>query len=388
VSICGIVAEYNPFHLGHEKHIALARKATGAKYIICAMSGFFMQRGEPSIFDKWTRAACALAGGADAVIELPLISAVQSAQGFAEGGIKTLAAAGAGSVCFGAETDDLSLLKSLAETLYGESDGYKQSLRQKLDAGLSFPKARMDAAGAPPEASLPGALLGIEYLKALRKYPNIVPYAVKREGAGYHCGDIDAYLPSASAIRASFAGGVDKALSAMPKACAEILALKLDKGLAPVMPEQFDAPLLHMLRLNGRSYIAKLPDVTEGLENRIYAAAKRCKTRADIIARVKTKRYTYARISRILVCALLNITREDIAAHNSRAVSHIRVIGVKNPEVLSALSASARVPVITSGAPPYPVADAAASDVWALSQSVPPFSGAGRDFTERLITDF
>ncbi len=389
MSICGIVAEYNPFHLGHEKHIALARRACGAKFIVCAMSGFFTQRGEPSIFDKWTRAACALSCGADAVIEIPLLTAVQSAQGFAQGGIKVLAAAGANSVCFGAETDDLSLLKNLAQTLDTENNDYKKALRQRLDAGQSFPRARMDAAGAPPEASQPGAILGIEYLKALRKYPDIKPYAIKREGAAYHCGDIGAYLPSATAIRTSFSqGDTARALAAMPEACAKFLKSRLGYGLVPVFPYQFDAPLLHILRLYGPSYIANMPDVTEGLENRIYAAAKCCRTRTELIERVKTKRYTYARISRILACALLNIKRDDVIAHNSSPVGHIRVLGIKNSKVLSALSSAASVPLITSGTPPYPAIDTAASDVWALSQSVAPFSNAGRDFSERLLTDF
>lgn len=387
MSICGIVAEYNPFHLGHEKHIDLARRATGAKYIVCALSGFFMQRGEPSIFDKWTRAACALYGGADAVIELPLLSAVQSAQGFAQGGIKTLAAAGVNSVCFGAETDDISLLRRLAKTLDNENADYKKALRANLDSGLSFPKARMDAAGAPPEASFPGALLALEYLKALHEFPQIKPYVIKREGAQYHSSDIDAYLPSATAIRDSFSKGeVKKALSSMPKPCAIFLKKQLKNGLTPVFPHRFDAPLLHILRLYGSSFIAKLPDVTEGLENRIYSAAKCSQTRAQLIERIKTKRYTYARISRILLYALLNIKSKDIINHNGTPVTYIRVLAANSQGVLSALSCVSAVPVVTSGLPPYPAADAAAADVWALTQSVSPFCDAQRDLSERLLT--
>lgn len=387
--ICGIVAEYNPFHRGHEKHIALARDASGADLIICALSGSFMQRGEPAIFDKWTRAACALLCGADAVVELPLFSAVQSAQGFAIGGVKTLAAVGVDSLCFGAETDDLSLLQSLAATLCEEDAAYKKALRRALDAGHSFPKARMAAADAPPEASQPGSLLGIEYLNALRAYPHIRPHVVKREGAAYHSDDVDAYLASATAIRKAFAEGqTQKALAAMPKACAALVKKQMDAGLMPVFPAHFDAPLLHMLRLLGPPYIAQLPDVSEGLENRIYAAAKSCRTRDELITRVKTKRYTYARISRILVCALLSITREMVEAHRAAPAQAVRVLGVKNGDVLSELTKAARVPLITSAAKGYPALDAAASDVWALSQTVPPFSDSDRDYTQRLLTGF
>lgn len=385
--ICGIVAEYNPFHRGHEKHIALARSKTGADIIVCAMSGSFVQRGEPAIFDKWTRTNCALLCGADAVVELPLLCAVQSAEGFALGGVKTLSAAGAASLCFGAETDDMALLQELADKLANESSGYKNALRRSLDAGNSYPKARMEAAGAPKEASMPGALLGIEYIKALRAYPHITPHVVLREGAGYHCGDIDAYLPSATALRAAFAeGDREKALCAMPKKCEDYVRTQLEAGLVPVSSAAFDCALLHMLRLYGPSYIATLPDVSEGLENRIYAAAQKCRTRAELIAHVKTKRYTYLRISRILCCALLGITREMAAMQNNAPVGHIRVLGVKSPAVLPALSRAATAPLVTNAAPPYPAIDAAAGDVWALSQSAPPYSDASRDFTQRLLT--
>ena len=385
--ICGIIAEYNPFHRGHEKHIALARQKTGAELIVCAMSGSFVQRGEPAIFDKWTRTVCALMAGADVVIELPLLCAVQSAEGFAQGGVKTLAAAGAVSLCFGAETDDMALLQDFADKLASESDSYKNALRRSLDAGNSYPRARMEAAGAPEEMSLPGALLGIEYIKALRAYPHITPHVVLREGAGYHCGDIDAYLPSATAIRKAFSEeDREKALCAMPHKCTDFVRAQLKAGLEPVSSAAFDAALLHMLRLYGPSYIEQLPDVSEGLENRIYAAAKKSRTRAELIRHVKTKRYTYLRISRILCCALLGITREMVAIHNGAPVSHIRVLGVKDPSVLSALSRTAAVPLVTSGTPPYPAIDAAASSIWALSQTTPPFSDASRDFTQRLLT--
>lgn len=387
--ICGIIAEYNPFHRGHERHIALTRQASGAELIVCAMSGFFMQRGEPAVFDKWTRAACALMCGADAVIELPLLSAVQSAQGFASGGVKTLAAAGVDSLCFGAETDDLSLMQKLSELLYEEDTEYKEALRRALNAGHSFPKARMAAADAPPEASQPGALLGIEYLNALRTHPHIRPYVVKREGAAYHSDNADDYLASATAIRKALADGrTEKALKAMPKACAAFVQKQLNAGLVPVFPAYFEAPLLHMLRLLGPSYIAQLPDVTEGLENRIYAAAKSCRSRDELIARVKTKRYTYARISRILACALLSITQKMVSAHNAAPAGSVRILGVKNGDVLSALAKAARVPLITSAAKGYSAQDAASGDVWALSQSAAPFCESGRDFSQRLLNGF
>jgi predicted nucleotidyltransferase len=384
--ICGIIAEYNPFHRGHERHIALTRESSDA-LIICAMSDSFVQRGEPAIFDKWTRAACALKCGADAVIELPLLYAIQSAEGFATGGVNTLAAAGMTHLSFGCETDDLSLLKRMAATLSDENKAYKDALKAHLSKGQSFPRARMSAADAPEVASMPGALLGIEYIKAINAYhPHITPHVIKREGAAYHSADISEYLPSATAIRAAFAAGdTQKALDAMPDACAEYLRAQINAGLKPAFADAFDNALLTTLRLKGREYIATLPDVSEGLENRIYDAALKCATRSELIARIKTKRYTYARISRILLCALLGITRDMIEEANTAPVSHIHVLGAKSPDVLSKLAAASKVPLVTTAAPPYPDIDIAASGVWALTQSASPFCDADRDYTQRLL---
>ncbi len=385
--ICGIIAEYNPFHRGHEKHISLARQTSAADLVVCVMSGSFVQRGEPAIFDKWTRTKSALLCGADAVIELPLLYAIQSAQGFASGGVRTLAAAGATDLCFGCETNDIDLLSRLARMLSDEDAAYKEALKQSLGEGNSFPRARMNAAGAPDVASMPGALLGIEYLKAIyTEYPYIKPHVVMREGAGYHSADIEAYLPSATAIRAALAAGEkEKALAALPEACQAFISEQLESGLKPAFADAFDNALITTLRLKGPKYIKQLPDVSEGLENRIYAAALKCATRADLIAAVKTKRYTYARISRILLCALLGITRDMMETANAAPVSHIRVLGAKSPDVLSKLAAAANVPLITTAAPPYPQIDTASSNIWALTQTASPFCDTDRDFTQRLL---
>ncbi len=386
--ICGIVAEYNPFHSGHARHIALSRRETGADIVICAMSGSFVQRGEPAILDKWTRAACAISGGADAVIELPLLFAIQSAEGFSSGGVKVLAAAGASDLCFGCETDDLGLLSGIAQTVADENMVFSDRLKKHLAQGSSFARARALAADAPGIASMPGAILGIEYIKAINRFaPSITPYVVKREGADYHSQDIAVHLPSATAIRRALAEGkTSDALAAMPPACAEIVRRAFESGLSPVYPNVFDAALLHTLRLHGPEYIASLPDVSEGLENRIYAAAQKCGTRDEIITRVKTKRYAYSRISRILLCALLGITRDMVVNYNAASVSHIRVLSARDSSVMSALADAAAVPLVTSAASQlYSSMDSASTAVWALAQTHPPYNVADRDFTERLL---
>ncbi len=390
--ICGIIAEYNPFHNGHEKHILLSREKTGADLIVCVMSGSFVQRGQPAIFDKWTRAACAVKCGADAVLELPLLYSLQSAEGFAAGGAALLNVIGAHDISFGCETDDLQMLSSIAKKLSRETRAFRRSLKEYLEQGLSFPDARSKAAfpDAPPQAGMPNSILAIEYLKAInRQRSKLVPCAVKRIGEAYHSVDTSTLFSSATAIRRAFAdNNLETAYNSMPKAAKEYISLQLSNGLIPVSPACFDKELLYRLRLGGTAYIKTLHEVTEGLENRIFEAAKVCNTTEELIDKIKTKRYTYTRISRILAYALLGITRDMVKKHNRRKISHARVLGVKNPEVLSVLSKTCRVPIITGAASsPYSPVDIASTDIYALSQKTAPFNSASRDFTQKLFIE-
>ncbi len=387
--ICGIVSEYNPFHAGHEWHIAQTRDI--ADLVVCVMSASFVQRGEPAIFDKWTRAACALLCGADAVVELPLLSAVQSAEGFAQGGVSVLRALGAQAISFGSETADVGLLTKAAHVLADETDAFRRTLRQHLDDGSSFPAARMQAAlpDAPEILCHPNAILGIEYIKAIiQSGADITPFAVPRTGGAYHSADMTDAVPSATALRAALkAGQTEQAIAAMPQGCRDYVRVQMNQGLVPVYPECFDNALLFALRRNGPDYIRTLHEVSEGLENRIFEAAQSSTSREALIAKVKTKRYTYTRISRILLYALLGITREAVRQHNQTPLNHVRVLGVKSPDVLSVLSQSCSVPLVTGSAAksPYPALDIAATDVWALSQRVPPYHNGYRDYTEKLL---
>lgn len=389
--ICGIVSEYNPFHNGHQKHIALTRQKTGADLIICVMSGNYVQRGEPAIFDKWTRAQCALVGGADAVVELPLLTAIQSAEGFAAGAVSILDAIGAEFISFGSETDDIDMLATIAETLSNETQTYKKMLKDYLNEGLSFPKARMKAAfpNSPEALNMPNAILGIEYLKSIFQHGySIKPVAIQRVGESYHSSDIASSFASATAIRKAFAMNAMKgAYAAMPTASSKYLSQQMLQGMKPVYPDCFDDELIYRLRLGGINYIKTLHEVSEGLENRIYDASKRCRTRKELIEQIKTKRYTYTRISRILLYALLGITRKMIEQHNRNKGDYIRILAAKSSEVLSVIHKKSKVPIITGSvaSSPYPDIDIATSDIYALSQDSKPFCAASRDFTQRLI---
>lgn len=387
--ICGIISEYNPFHNGHMIHIEQSRKKTDADLIVCVMSGNFVQRGEPAIFDKYTRAYCALLGGADAVVELPFLSAIQSAEGFAAGGVKTLNVLNADYISFGCETEDIEALKQTGLVLSKEKRPFRKALKENLSQGMSFPKARMQAAfpEAPDEMQMPNAILALEYIKALNKTKSLIaPVAIKRIGQSYHSEDISTEFSSATAIRRAIEqGSLYEAFASMPQVCADYIAAQLDLGLKPVFASSFDRELIFRLRQGGTEYIKTLQDISEGLENRIHEAAKTSTTRQELIDKIKTKRYTYTRISRILLYALFGITREMVQKHNKKVLEYVHVVGVKNRDVMSALTKSSRVPIVIGKSDLYPQADLAATGVYALTQNVHPFSAPVRDFTQKLI---
>ena len=249
MKVAGIIVEYNPFHKGHEYHIAETRHVTGADFVVAVMSGSFTQRGIPACLDKFTRAECALACGADVVLELPFCYATGSAEYFAEGAVTILDKLGCvDSLCFGTETDvPISLYTETAAFLCKEPVAYKKALQEGLRAGLTFPQARLSAARPHLSADAlallesPNALLGLEYCKALyRRNSNITPYAIARVGAGYHeASVVSEGFSSATALRTLLTPDTvfpEAFLSELPEAAGKILR---DKPYTPVSPKDF-----------------------------------------------------------------------------------------------------------------------------------------------------
>ena len=208
MKVVGIIAEYNPFHKGHEYQIRYAREILGADYIVVAMSGDFVQRGAPALMEKHLRAEMALLGGADLILEMPVQTATASAEGFAAGGVSLLDGLGVvDELCFGSECGDTETLMNIAQILIKEPFEYRKLLQQNLRTGMSFPAARSSALirymrekatsvhntfGVSSEhieliLSSPNNILGIEYCKALlRLNSRILPHALLRKGCGYH----------------------------------------------------------------------------------------------------------------------------------------------------------------------------------------------------------
>ena len=335
--VLGIIAEYNPFHNGHLYHIRQSLEQTNSDYVVCVISGNFVQRGNTSIVDKWTKAKMAMASGADLVIELPVIYSISSAENFAEGAIKILDELGiVDTVSFGMETNDISTLNNIANVLYQEPKEYITILNHELSKGISFPKARENALMMYLNDikryanTLTGSnnILGIEYLKAMKKLKSpLKPIGVQREKVFYHDNFIVDDFASSTAIRKMIVSRqFDDIMKVMPRSAYILLAQELRSGHYVLDLSKFQSEILYKLRSMTTAEIKELPDVSEGLENAIKNAANSCNNIIDFVNIVKSKRYTQTRIQRILIYSLLGITQKMM--DNSRKIApYIRVLG-------------------------------------------------------------
>lgn len=335
--VLGIVAEYNPFHNGHLYHIKQSIEQTDSDYVVCVVSGNFVQRGNTSIIDKWTKTKMAMASGADLVIELPTAYATSSAENFAEGAIKILDELGiVDSISFGMETKDLSTLNNIANVLYQEPKDYVTMLNHELNKGISFPKARENALmmylnDIKRYANvLAGSnnILGIEYLKAMKKLKSsIKPIGVQREKVFYHDDFVVDDFASATAIRKMIVNRqFDDIMKVMPRTSYILLAQELRKGHYVLDLSKFQSEILYKLRSMTSAEIKELPDVSEGLENAIKNAADSCNNIIDFVNIVKSKRYTQTRIQRILIYCLLGITQKMMDT-SKKVTPYVRVLG-------------------------------------------------------------
>lgn len=351
-NVVGIIAEYNPFHNGHAYHLEKAKELAKADYVIAVVSGNFVQRGNVSLINKWDKANMALAEGADLVIELPTIYSISSAENFAYGAIKILNSLNiVDYVAFGTELDDINVLDRCADILYKEPQKFVNLLNHELSKGLSFPKARENALlmylndirTYSNVLSSPNNILAIEYLKALKKLKShITPISIKRKNAGYNDLEITNNFASATAIRKKIIDNKPAGLSKlMPANSYRILYNSIQKGHFVKDITSFEKEILYVLRKMSIKEIANLPDVSEGLEHAIKNAANSCNTIEEFMNIIKTKRYTNTRIQRILLYALLGITKEDMK-NSAKVQPYIRVLGMnkKGKDLISVISHS------------------------------------------------
>lgn len=351
-NVVGIIAEYNPFHNGHAYHLAKSKELAKADYVIAVVSGNFVQRGNVSLINKWDKANMALAEGADLVIELPTVYSISSAENFAYGAIKILNSLNiVDYVAFGTELDDINVLDRCADILYKEPQKFVNLLNHELSKGLSFPKARENALlmylndirTYSNVLSSPNNILAIEYLKALKKLKShITPISIKRKNAGYNDLEITNNFASATAIRKKIIDNKPAGLSKlMPANSYRILYNSIQKGHFVKDITSFEKEILYVLRKMSIKEIANLPDVSEGLEHSIKNAANSCNTIEEFMNIIKTKRYTNTRIQRILLYALLGITKDDMK-NSAKVQPYIRVLGMnkKGKDLISVISHS------------------------------------------------
>ncbi len=360
-SIVGIIGEYNPFHNGHKYHLEESKRILHADYSVAIISGNFVQRGNVSVIGKWSKAEMALNNGVDLVLELPTIYSVSSAENFAYGAIKTLNALNiVDYVSFGSEIGNLETLNLFAEIFTKQPSEYISLLNHELSKGLSFPKARENAAlmylndirKYSNVLSSPNNILGIEYLKALKKTKSSIrPLTIKRENVQYNDISIKNNFASATSIREMLIKNkLSKIPYVMPKETYKVFYNCYQKGHIVKDLSRYEKEIIYTLRKMTLEEISNLPDVSEGLENNIKNAANSCNTLEEFMNIIKTKRYTSTRIKRILVYALLGITKKDMK-DSTKNIPYVRVLGFnqKGKELLSVISNNARnIDIITS----------------------------------------
>ena len=314
----GIICEYNPLHRGHEKQLRQVRQL-GAEAVVCLMSGNYVQRGAPAILDKMLRARAALECGADLVLELPITAALSSAEGFAREGVRLLGSF-CEELCFGAETADRTSLMSTAEALL--SADFSPALRQQLDLGFSFPVARAKALESLRlDASLlntPNNILGVEYCKAMLSLGCAMkPLVIHRPG-DYHDLEADPENPSATAIRQRMLCSEDWA-SLVPEGVRRLFEGATQHSLA-----YGEGAILARLRTMTEAEFEALPYGSEGLWRKLMHASGECARLEDVAAAVKSKRYTRTRIDRMILCAFLGLTLDDM----NTPAPYTRVLGL------------------------------------------------------------
>ena len=318
----GIICEYNPFHLGHQKQFDRIRKEFGADaVIVCLMSGNFVQRGMPAIFDKSLRAKAAIDCGADLVLELPTTCALSSAEGFAAGGVQILSPF-CDYLCFGSETGDADALTETARALLSSEFG--PILRQKLESGCSFPAARQQAlAQLGMDGALlenPNDILAVEYCKAILAQKSAMrPWPILREG-DYHDTAPDAENPSATALRQLITQKEPW------NAYIPVIALEAFRNASIHTLQAGERAILARLRTMSDDDFAALPYGSEGLWRKLMHASHSCATLEEILTATKSKRYTRTRLDRMVMCAYLGITDEVLTT----PVPYVRMLGLRS----------------------------------------------------------
>lgn len=323
MKILGVVAEYNPFHLGHKYQLDMAKKSSQCEVVAVVMSGNYVQRGEPAIIDKYKRAEIAVKNGVDLVIELPFPFSCQNAELFSLGAIKELKKINVSTISFGCENTDIDLLNKIAELQLNNTSEYNSLLKGFINEGLSYPSAINNTINTLLNKTsyhtddmilLPNNTLGLEYIKASKKINYEVDFLpIKRHMAQHNDKKITNKFASATAIRNEILDlNLVKTKASLPPTSYSLLKDYHKEHKIFNNLDRYLELIYYKIISSSKSYLKNIYDITEGLENKIYDNACKHKTLDDFITSIKSKRYTYSRIRRILLNILLDITREDM----------------------------------------------------------------------------
>lgn len=362
MNITGIVVEYNPFHNGHLYHLNETKKATNCDGIIAVMSGNFIQRGSPAILDKWNRAKSALLNGVDLVLELPTIYSISSAEFFAYGATSLLEGIHVvDNICFGSELGNIDILLKISNILQEEPLIFKENLKFFMDKGMSFPYAREkslinfmlkedDSFEFNNLLCLSNNILAIEYCKNLFKINSTIkPFTIKRKGSSYNSLHLKNNLSSATAIREYIRNNknLDKLVEVIPKTVLTSLKnFQNEQYKTPFEEDMFT--YIKYKHFSNMGSIENLPDVSEGIHNRIYKALDTSNSLKEAINMIKTKRYTYTRISRILCQYFLGMDMINSDKLRREPCPYARILGFnkKGRDILKLMKKHSNIPII------------------------------------------
>ncbi|GEK32657.1 nucleotidyltransferase [Kurthia sibirica] len=330
----GVIVEYNPFHNGHLYHINLTKQKTGADVVIAVMSGHFLQRGEPALVDKWQRATMALQAGVDLVIELPYCFATGHAKDFAFGGVSLLESLGCQTMSFGSEAGSIEGFKSSYSLLNAHNDEVQLNIHEQIKSGISYPQALNNSYKVLSakynldliDLSQPNNILGYHYVEQIMTHHFAMqPLTIQRITAGYH-DDVskNESIASATGIRKELLQ--QKQLSAIEQFIPPTSLESLITNDSYSSWETFYPQLRFTILRSSPAELRQYVDLTEGIEFLIYKAAQQCNTFPLFMQKIKSKRYTWTRIQRMLCHIFVGYTKEQ--RENFTSPRYIRILGM------------------------------------------------------------
>lgn len=355
----GIVVEYNPFHNGHFHHVTEAKRTTKSDVAVAVMSGQFLQRGEPALVDKWYRTKMALQSGVDVVIELPYIFSTAQATLFASGAVQLLEAMQCKHLAFGSEQGTITPFLNTYEIIHTNQDLYNRIIKEQVQQGKSYPQAlfiayeqlTQQAPNAYIDLAQPNNILGYHYVEALKQLECAMqPATIQRIAAGYHDAiDTSSQIASATGIRQALFGGqnLQEMAQFLPLASREQLQIWQHTHGQFSSWESFWPLLKYAILRHTPMQLKQYADVSEGLENSLLKHAAASDSYAEFMNALKSKRYTWTRLQRMLTHIYTGITKEQL--HQTQAPSYIRILGMtkQGQAYISTIKKSLTLPLIS-----------------------------------------